>query len=258
MSGKKQEAVISVKGLSKTIGSHHILNKVDLNIHKSESVVVIGRSGTGKSVLIKNILGLMLPDAGSQVIIKGQEVSHIPIGQRQELAGKIGVLFQGGALFDSLPVWQNVAFALHRKGVKSSQAQEVAEKNLQMVGLDSEAMYKYPAELSGGMQKRVALARAIATKPEIIFFDEPTSGLDPVMSTVITDLISKCSEELGATTITISHDIRCSKSLADRILMIEDGEIIWEGSPKQIESTKNRVVYNFINGIPAEDHPALA
>jgi len=239
---------ISVRGLRKSFGPKLVLDGVDLDIGERESVVVIGGSGTGKSVMLKCILGLIEPDAGS-IKIDGQEVTGLSTGEREKLMRKFGMLFQGGALFDSLPVWENVAFGLIQgRGIGRAEAKKVALQKLAAVGLGPDVAELKPAELSGGMQKRVALARAIAAEPEIIFFDEPTTGLDPIMADVINDLIVKCVKELGATAVSITHDMASTRKIADRVAMIYGGKIIWSGPKSAIDASGNQYVDQFIHG----------
>jgi phospholipid/cholesterol/gamma-HCH transport system ATP-binding protein len=239
---------IRVRGLRKAFADKVVLDGVDLDVNRSESLVVIGGSGTGKSVLIKCILGLIEPDSGS-VEVDGQEVVGLKGDAREQINKKFGMLFQGGALFDSLPVWENVAFGLLAEGrMRRAEARRVAIEKLAQVGLTPEAADLFPAELSGGMQKRVALARAIATDPEIIFFDEPTTGLDPIMADVINDLIVKTTRQMGATTLSITHDMVSARKIADRIAMLYQGRIIWAGSVKQIDHCDDPHVDQFIHG----------
>jgi phospholipid/cholesterol/gamma-HCH transport system ATP-binding protein len=239
---------IVVRGLRKSFGPKLVLDGLDLDIGERESVVVIGGSGTGKSVMLKCILGLIKPDAGS-IKIDGKEVTDLSTGERENLMRKFGMLFQGGALFDSLPVWENVAFGLIQgRGVGRAEAKKVALQKLAAVGLGPDVGELRPAELSGGMQKRVALARAIAAEPEIIFFDEPTTGLDPIMADVINDLIVKCVKELGATAVSITHDMASTRKIADRVAMIYGGKIIWNGAKGAIDSSGNAYVDQFIHG----------
>jgi phospholipid/cholesterol/gamma-HCH transport system ATP-binding protein len=239
---------IRVRGLRKAFGPKVVLDGLDLDVGVGESVVVIGGSGTGKSVLIKCILGIITPDDGS-IEIDGREVTGLSTGEREELMRKFGMLFQGSALFDSLPVWENVAFGLiQARGMDRAQAKEIAVAKLANVGLNRAVAELSPAELSGGMQKRVALARAIATEPEIIFFDEPTTGLDPIMSDVINDLIVKCVKELGASTLSITHDLQSARKIAHRIAMLYGGKIIWQGPVKDIDHSGNPYVDQFIHG----------
>jgi phospholipid/cholesterol/gamma-HCH transport system ATP-binding protein len=239
---------IRVRGLNKSFGAHHVLRDLDLDVMPGESVVVIGGSGTGKSVLLKCILGIIMPDSGS-IQIDGQEVTGMSSHEREQVMRKFGMLFQGSALFDSLRVWENVAFGLiQARRMDREPAKDIASKKLAAVGLGAEVGELYPAELSGGMQKRVALARAIATEPEIILFDEPTTGLDPIMSDVINDLIVKCVKELGATTLSITHDLMSARKIAHRIAMIYGGKIIWSGPVQKIDYTGNPYVDQFIHG----------
>ncbi|HEX3499376.1 MAG TPA: ATP-binding cassette domain-containing protein [Stellaceae bacterium] len=239
---------ISVRGLRKSFGPKVVLDGIDLDIGERESVVVIGGSGTGKSVMLKCILGLIRPDAGS-IKIDGTEITDLSTGEREQLMRKFGMLFQGGALFDSLPVWENVAFGLIMgRGMARAEAKKVALQKLAAVGLGPEVGELMPAELSGGMQKRVALARAIAAEPAIIFFDEPTTGLDPIMADVINELIVKCVKELGATAVSITHDMASTRKIADRVAMIYNGKIIWNGPKAEIDHSGNAHVDQFIHG----------
>jgi len=239
---------IAVRGLKKSFGPKLVLDGIDLDIGVGESVVVIGGSGTGKSVLVKCILGLLDADAGS-IVIDGQEVTKLARGRREKLLQKFGMLFQGAALFDSLRVWENVAFGLIQgRGLERDKAKEIALTKLGAVGLGPEVGELRPAELSGGMQKRVALARAIAAEPEIIIFDEPTTGLDPIMGDVINNLIVQCVKDLGATAISITHDMASAHKIADRIAMIYKGRIIWNGKASEIDHSGNPYVDQFIHG----------
>jgi len=239
---------IRMRGVCKAFGPKVVLNGIDLDVTDGESVVIIGGSGTGKSVLLKCILGIIQPDSGL-IEIDGVDVSELSSAERDDLMGKFGMLFQGGALFDSLPVWENVAFGLiQARGMDRDAARTIALNKLAAVGLGPEVGALVPAELSGGMQKRVALARAIATEPEIIFFDEPTTGLDPIMGDVINDLIVKCVRELGATTLSITHDLASARKIAHRIAMLHGGKIIWQGPVAEIDQTDNPYVDQFIHG----------
>ena len=214
---------IRIRGLHKAFGDKVVLDGLDLDIGVGESVVVIGGSGTGKSVLLKCILGLLHPEAGS-IEVDGEEVVGLRGQERDRVLRKFGMLFQNAALFDSLPVWENVAFGLIEGArMARAEAQEIAFDKLAAVGLGPDVSQLSPAELSGGMRKRVGLARAIATEPEVIFFDEPTTGLDPIMGDVINDLIIKCVHELGATALSITHDMASARKIADRIAMLHDG-----------------------------------
>jgi phospholipid/cholesterol/gamma-HCH transport system ATP-binding protein len=239
---------ISVRGLKKAFGRKLVLDGIDLEVGHGESLVVIGGSGTGKSVTVKCILGLIEPDAGS-IKIDGADVTTLSRGHSEALLQKFGMLFQGAALFDSLTVWENVAFGLIQgRGMDRRQARDIALQKLGAVGLGPEVGELRPAELSGGMQKRVALARAIAAEPEIIIFDEPTTGLDPIMGDVINDLIVKCVRDLGATAISITHDMASARKIADRIAMIHKGRIIWNGKASEIDRSGNPYVDQFIHG----------
>ena len=239
---------IAVRGLEKSFGPKRVLDGLDIDCGVRESLVVIGGSGTGKSVLIKCILGLLHPEAGS-IRIDGVETVGMPRGERTRLMHKFGMLFQGSALFDSLLVWENVAFGLIQgRGMERAKAREIALGKLAAVGLGPEVGDLRPAELSGGMQKRVALARAIAAEPEIIFFDEPTTGLDPIMADVINDLIIKCVRELGATAVSITHDMVSARKIADRIAMLHRGKIVWSGPAGEVDNSGNPFVDQFVHG----------
>ena len=244
----KNAPKIEIAGLNKSFGPKKVLRGVDLTIGTGESIVVIGGSGSGKSVLLKCILGLMRPDSGS-IRIDQEESVNLSRRGHERVRSKFGMLFQGAALFDSLRVWENVAFGLIQGDrMARGLAREVALRKLAAVGLDDKVAELYPAELSGGMQKRVALARAIAREPEIIFFDEPTTGLDPIMSDVINKLIVKCVRDLGATAVSITHDMVSARHIADRIAMIYEGRIIWNGPASGIERSGNPYVEQFIHG----------
>jgi phospholipid/cholesterol/gamma-HCH transport system ATP-binding protein len=239
---------ISLRGVTKSFGPKKVLQGIDLDVAKGESMVVIGGSGTGKSVLLKCILGLMRPDAGS-IKIDDEETVALADGGRADVMRKFGMLFQGGALFDSLRVWENVAFGpIQSDGMAPAQAREVAIAKLGNVGVGPEIGELFPSELSGGMQKRVALARAIAREPEIIFFDEPTTGLDPIMADVINDLIVKCVSDLGATAVSITHDMASARKIGHRIAMLYDGKLIWQGPTAEIDRSGDAHVDQFING----------
>jgi phospholipid/cholesterol/gamma-HCH transport system ATP-binding protein len=239
---------IAVRGLKKSFGRKRVLDGIDLDCAVGESLVVIGGSGTGKSVLVKCILGLLRPEAGS-VRIDGSDTVRLRRRARSRLMHKFGMLFQGSALFDSLPVWENVAFGLIQgRGMERQRARQIAIDKLAAVGLGREVGELRPAELSGGMQKRVALARAIAAEPEIIFFDEPTTGLDPIMADVINDLIKKCVRDLGATAVSITHDMVSVRKIADRVAMLHQGRIVWQGPIAEIDRSGNPYVDQFVHG----------
>ena len=241
---------IRLRNIRKSFGPKVVLDALDLEIGAGESLVVIGGSGTGKSVLIKNIIGIMEPDGGS-VRIDGEETAGLTGRRRDRVNAKFGMLFQGAALFDGMPVWQNVAFRLlNQHGMTTDQAKELALDKLAQVGLGPSVSEMSPADLSGGMQKRVGLACAIATEPEILFFDEPTTGLDPIMGDVINDLIVKCVREIGACALTITHDMSSARKIADRIAMIYKGKIIWHGRVEEIDRCGNDYVDQFIHGRP--------
>lgn len=239
---------LELKDVRKSFGRKHVLNGIELSVPAGKSLVVIGGSGTGKSVMIKCVLGIIKPDAGS-IKVDGQEVTNLHGKDRDVMLQKFGMLFQGGALFDSLRVWQNVAFGLIQgRGMDKTQAKEIAIEKIIAVGLKPEVANLFPAELSGGMQKRVGLARAIAAKPEIIFFDEPTTGLDPIMSDVINNLIIESVKGLGATALSITHDMASARKIADYVAMIHEGKIIWHGPIGDLDHSGNEYVDQFIHG----------
>ena len=239
---------IALHGLTKSFGPKQVLRGIDLDVGRAESLVVIGGSGSGKSVLLKCLLGLMPVDAGT-IQIDGETASDLGAAGRARLMTKFGMLFQGAALFDSLPVWENVAFGLIQgRDMARAEAREIAHEKLAQVGLTPEVGALYPAELSGGMQKRVGLARAIAGDPEIVLFDEPTTGLDPIMADVINDLIVKCVAELGASAVSITHDMASARKIADRVAMLYEGRIIWHGPIDAIDASGNDYVDQFIHG----------
>ncbi|WP_434612351.1 ABC transporter ATP-binding protein [Tabrizicola sp. M-4] len=238
--------MIDLQDVTKTFGKNRVLRGVNLTVPSGQSMVIIGGSGTGKSVLLKCILGLVRHDAGS-ITLDGQDVTR---ADRDAFLARFGMLFQGGALFDSLRVWENVAFRLMRGPAKrpKAEAREIAIEKLRRVGLKPETADLFPAELSGGMQKRVGLARAIAAEPEIIFFDEPTTGLDPIMAGVINDLIREIVTEMGATAMTITHDMTSVRAIADRVAMLHDGVIQWTGPIADLDTTPDPYVQQFIHG----------
>jgi len=239
---------IFVRGLRKSFGRKQVLDGLDIDCGSGESLVVIGGSGTGKSVLVKCILGLLHPEAGS-IYIDGAETVGLPHAARERMLQKFGMLFQGSALFDSLNVWENVAFGLVQgRGMERAAARDIALAKLAAVGLGPEVSLLRTSELSGGMQKRVALARAIAAEPEIVFFDEPTTGLDPIMADVINDLIVKCVREVGTTAVSITHDMVSARKIADRIAMLHQGRIVWHGPTSEIDHSGNPYVDQFIHG----------
>jgi phospholipid/cholesterol/gamma-HCH transport system ATP-binding protein len=241
-------AHIVLKQVHKQFGPKHVLNGLDLEVDKGRSLVVIGGSGTGKSVMLKCILGILAPTSG-EIIVGGESAVGLKGAARDAYLARFGMLFQGSALFDSLSVWENVAFGLIQgRGMARAKAKDVAIDKLAQVGLTADVGALYPAELSGGMQKRVALARAIAADPEVIFFDEPTTGLDPIMADVINNLIVDCVKRLGATTISITHDMASARKIADDIAMIYKGQIIWRGEANKVNASGNAYVDQFIHG----------
>ena len=242
--------MIEIHGLTKSFGPKHVLRGIDLSVARGESLVVIGGSGTGKSVLLKCILGLNAPDGGSIVIDGKPATGHAGASEREEFLSKFGMLFQGAALFDSLTVWQNVAFRLLRGANRKprAEARAIALEKLKRVGLGPDVADLYPAELSGGMQKRVGLARAIAADPQVIFFDEPTTGLDPIMAGVINELIRSIVTEMGATAITITHDMTSVRAIADKVAMLHDGVLRWQGPVAEIDTPDDPYIQQFIHG----------
>ncbi len=241
-------AKLQLCGVRKRFGRNDVLRGVDLTVPAGKSLVVIGGSGTGKSVMIKCILGLIAPDEGS-ILVDGEETVNIDGKARSRMMSRFGMLFQGAALFDSLKVWENVAFGLiHGRHVEKEQARQTALEKIRAVGLKEEVGDLFPAELSGGMQKRVGLARAIAANPEIIFFDEPTTGLDPIMADVINGLIVDCVTDLGATALSITHDMASARKIADYVAMIHEGHIIWHGPIADLDNSGSAYVEQFIHG----------
>jgi len=240
--------MIELKDVKKSFGNNNVLTGFNLTIEKGQSLVIIGGSGSGKSVTLKCLLGLIQPDSGT-ICIDGNNIADISNRRRKRILTKFGMLFQGAALFDSLTVWENVGFGLMQgQGLNKTDAKEIAIEKLRRVGLSPDIAELSPDELSGGMKKRVGLARAIAAEPEIILFDEPTTGLDPIMADVINDLIVECVQELGATTLTITHDMASARKIADRIAMLYEGKIIWHGAKSHIDNSGNDYVSQFING----------
>jgi len=239
---------IELKGVKKRFGPKIVLDGIDLKVNHGDSLVILGGSGSGKSVTIKCVLGILRADSGS-ITVDGEEVTRLGGRKRDAYLRQFGMLLQGGALFDSLPVWENVAFGLIQgRGVSRDKAREIALEKLAKVGLGDEVAQLSPAELSGGMQKRVGLARAIAADPQIIFFDEPTTGLDPIMADVINDLIASTVRDLGVTAVSITHDIASARKISNRIAMLYKGKIIWDGATKDIDHSGNPFVDQFIHG----------
>ena len=238
---------IKLENACKSFGKKVVLNNISLEIEEKKSLVILGRSGTGKSVLIKNICSLMKPDS-EHIFIDGFDITKIKNNEEQEkLMNKFGFLFQNGALFDSLNIWKNVAFRLlNNNKMSETEAKKIAIEKLEIVGMDEKVAELFPCELSGGMQKRVALARAIATNPEIIFFDEPTTGLDPIMSEIINQLIIKTSKIVGATTVTITHDIHSAQTIADDVILLDNGSIEWSGNVNDMTASNNELLQKFL------------
>lgn len=239
---------IRLKQVHKRFGQKVVLDGVDIDVMQGESLVIIGGSGSGKSVTIKSVLGLIRPDSGT-IEVDGEDITRLNFREREPFLQRCGMLFQGGALFDSLPVWRNITFAVaQRNGYSKKELHAIAVQKLAQVGLHPEVADLFPAELSGGMAKRVGLARAIATDPEIIFFDEPTTGLDPIMSDVINDLIVSCVKTLGSTTITITHDMNSVRKIATKVAMLYQGKIVWQGPVSEIDRSGNPYVEQFVHG----------
>ncbi|MEL7451775.1 MAG: ATP-binding cassette domain-containing protein [Pseudomonadota bacterium] len=241
--------LLKLERIQKSFGANHVLRGVDIDVAPGKSLVIIGGSGSGKSVMLKNALGLMTPDAG-QVIFDGSDVTHANGRAREAMRARIGMLFQSAALFDSLTVWENVAFRLiHADGVKRKDAKARAIETLRKVRLAPDVADLRPAEISGGMQKRVGLARAIASQPDLIFFDEPTTGLDPITADAINDLIVEQVKALGAATVSITHDMPSARKIADEIAMLFEGRIIWRGPAGEVDKSENAHVDQFVKGL---------
>ncbi len=237
--------MINIKNAHKSFESNIVINDLNLSVEESESLTIIGGSGSGKSVLLKSILGLIPLDSG-EISFRGTKLTA---KTRPAFLESFGMLFQGAALFDSLTVWENVAFRLLQSGASKTQARETAIAKLARVGLDAQTADSYPSELSGGMQKRVGLARAIATDPKVIFFDEPTTGLDPIKASLINNLIRDIVVETKATAITITHDMSTVRTISDRVAMLNQGRIHWEGAISDIDATSDPYVTQFISGV---------
>lgn len=241
------KSIIKIIDLSKSFNDKRLLEGINLKIIKGESLVIIGRSGSGKSLLIKCMLGILKPSQG-RIIIKNKDIFSIKREQQESILKSFGVTFQGNALFDSLKVWENISFKLNQNNIyKLKKIKENVEYALYQVGLSNSIMYQYPSQLSGGMQKRVAIARAIIDEPEILIFDEPTSGLDPVTGNKINSLIVDNVKRLGCTSITITHDLDSIKKIADKVAMINEGKIVWHGNKQDLRKSKNKTMNEFIN-----------
>lgn len=240
--------LLKLSGVKKSFGDNHVLRGVDIDVARGKSLVILGGSGSGKSVMLKNALGLMTPDAGN-IYFDGEDVTHDTGKTREDMRARIGMLFQSGALFDSLTVWENVAFRLlNSDRLSRSDAKDAAIATLKQVRLGSDVADRYPAEISGGMQKRVGLARAIITKPDLIFFDEPTTGLDPITADAINDLIVEQTKALGAAAVSITHDMASARKIADEIAFLFEGKIIWRGPASTIDDSGNEYVDQFVHG----------
>ena len=240
---------IELSGVTKSFDANHVLKGINLTVAPQESLVIIGTSGCGKSVLMKCLNGLITPDQGS-IKIDGQEILGQGRAALEDLRRRFGMTFQFGALFDSLPIWENVTFRLrHQQALDKKDARDIAAQTITQLGLAEAVIDQYPAELSGGMQKRVALARAIVDKPEILLFDEPTSGLDPITGGVIDRLIIDARERLGATTVTISHDMASVRRIADKVAMVHNGVIIWAGPAEAMNDSGVPEVHQFVHGL---------
>jgi len=241
------KSIIEILNLSKNFDNKNILKKINLKITKGESLVIIGKSGSGKSLLMKCVLGILKPSQG-EILIKNKNFFSIKRDEQDLILKSIGVTFQGNALFDSMRIWENISFKLSQNNFfKFSQLKEKVEFSLNQVGLSNSIMYQFPSQLSGGMQKRVAIARAIIDEPEILFFDEPTSGLDPVTGNKINSLIIDNVKRLGSTSITITHDLSSLNKIANKVAMINEGKIIWYGEKQDLKKSKNKTLNEFIN-----------
>jgi phospholipid/cholesterol/gamma-HCH transport system ATP-binding protein len=240
--------MIEIKSLVKTLNEKRVLNSLSLDIQSGQTLVIIGRSGCGKSVLLKHIIGILKPDSG-RLLIDNQDITQLKESELNRIRLKIGMVFQGGALFDSMTVGENVGFGLlENERVERKELLERIEESLCMVGLGG-IQNLYPAELSGGMKKRVALARAICTRPEIVLYDEPTTGVDPITADSINELIRDLHDQLKVTSIVVTHDMKSAYKIADRIAMMYQGKIIAEGTTDEIQNSQHPVVHQFINGL---------
>ena len=241
------KSIIEILNLSKNFDNKNILKKINLKINKGESLVIIGKSGSGKSLLMKCVLGILKPSQG-EILIKNKNFFSVKRDEQDLILKSIGVTFQGNALFDSMKIWENISFKLSQNNFfKFSQLKEKVEFSLNQVGLSNSIMYQFPSQLSGGMQKRVAIARAIIDEPEILIFDEPTSGLDPVTGNKINSLIIDNVKRLGSTSITITHDLSSLNKIANKVAMINEGKIIWYGQKQDLKKSKNKTLNEFIN-----------
>ena len=248
MNADMNSPLLELRQVHKRFGAKRVLNGIDLELTRGASLVILGGSGSGKSVMVRCILGLLTPEDGG-IFLEGRDITHARAAEREGIFARIGMLFQNAALFDSLRVWENVAFALMQgRGMAAEDAKPIATEKLSRVGLGEMVGELYPAELSGGMQKRVSLARAIASEPDILFFDEPTAGLDPITGAMINDLIAETRERLGATTLTITHDIQSARAIADDIALLHKGRILWRGEADKVMESGNAHVDQFVHG----------
>lgn len=245
--------MIHLRQLKKSFGTQTVLNDLDLHIPRGKITVIIGRSGEGKSVLLKHLMGLIRPDGG-EVVVDGVDIAKMQETELFAMRRKFGMLFQNAALFDSMDVFENIAFPLVEHGrMKKQEIRARVIELIGLVGLKENALAKYPSELSGGMRKRVGLARAIALKPEALLYDEPTTGLDPVMTDVVDHLILDTQRQLGITSVVISHDIAATFAIADKVAMLHEGRILLEGPPETFKSAKNPVIRNFLEGRASDE-----
>ena len=238
--------MVRFEDVCKSFGGQQVLRGVTLDVVKGETLVILGRSGCGKSVLLKNMIGLIRPDSG-RILVEGRDVVSLPEEELVGVRARFGMVFQGAALFDSLTVAENVGFALKRQGVPAEQVREVVEERLRQVGLPGVGEKK-PGELSGGMKKRVGLARALASDPEVILYDEPTTGLDPIMADAINDLIVETRDRLGVTAVAVTHDMASAYKIGHRIAMLYEGTVRCTGTPDEIRNSGDEVVRQFITG----------
>lgn len=242
--------MLSVQGLEVTLNQKRILKGLDLTLKRGESLVILGCSGTGKSVLLKSILGLV-PRVKGTIILDGVNFDTATQDEQEKALRSVGMLFQNSALFDSLPVWKNIAFGLiYGQKMNEVKAKDIALEKMALVDLEPSVAHLYPASLSGGMMKRVALARALALSPQVIFFDEPTTGLDPITSRIVSDLIVKSVKDSGIGAITITHDLQCLRRIADRVAFLFDGQVIWTGSLQGMDATENPYLRQFLDALP--------